>query len=196
MRNAAADGIGTGWARGWANLPGRVFVSYTPIAFTPWFLAITVEEHQVFAISNALRRTNTTIAALTVVILSLSTLLLLRLLLKPLGSVEKSIGSIASGHADLTQRIRIVSRTEIGSVVQGFNKFTEVHAAGLHDKGRAFRRKKRDKGGAAHRPVCHIAVLYSSFCPGHEIADADRALCRARLFLLLPVSRKAAGAFL
>jgi len=44
--------------------------------------------------------------------------------LKPLLVVKQSISMIASGQADLTQRIKITTKDEIGAVVDGFNTFS------------------------------------------------------------------------
>jgi len=125
IKNAVNGGIGTGWGKNWANIKGNTFVAYTPIAYTPWILVFSVSESQVYKTGNALRNTNAVISLLTIIILAIFTLLVSGVMLKPLGVVEKSINEIASGHADLTQRIQIDSKTEIGSVVDGFNKFSE-----------------------------------------------------------------------
>ncbi len=125
MKKAVNGGIGTGWGKNWANIKGNTFVAYTPIAYTPWILVFSVSESQVYKTGNALRNTNAVISLLTIIILAIFTLLVSGVMLKPLGVVEKSINEIASGHADLTQRIQIDSKTEIGSVVDGFNKFSE-----------------------------------------------------------------------
>ena len=125
MKKAVNGGIGTGWTKNWGNLKGNIFVTYTPIAYTPWILAFSIAESQVYETGNTLRDTNVIISLLTIIILALCTLLVSGFMLKPLGIVEKSINGIASGHADLTQRIQIKSKTEIGSVVEGFNKFAE-----------------------------------------------------------------------
>lgn len=45
---------------------------------------------------------------------------------KPLNSLDKSIDKIANGDADLTQRIEVKSKDEVGSVVIGFNTFVEM----------------------------------------------------------------------
>ena len=45
--------------------------------------------------------------------------------LKPLKALEAAITEIASGNADLTKRIEITTKDEIGNVVKGFNAFTE-----------------------------------------------------------------------
>ena len=125
IKKAVNGGIGTGWGKNWANIKGNTFVAYTPIAYTPWILVFSVLESQVYKTGNALRNTNAVISLLTIIILAIFTLLVSGVMLKPLGVVEKSINEIASGHADLTQRIQIDSKTEIGSVVDGFNKFSE-----------------------------------------------------------------------
>ena len=125
MKKAANGGIGTGWAKDWGKIKGNTFVAYTPIAYTPWILVFSVSEAQVYKTGNMLRNTNAVISLLTIIILAIFTLLVSGVMLKPLGIVEKSINEIASGRADLTQRIQIESKTEIGSVVDGFNKFSE-----------------------------------------------------------------------
>ena len=125
VQKAVNGGIGTGWVRGWGNIKGNVFVTYTPIAYTQWVLAFTIEESQVYATGNTLQNATALISLLTVLLLALSTLVIAGCMLRPLSVVEKSINGIASGHADLTRRIEIESRTEIGSVVEGFNRFSE-----------------------------------------------------------------------
>lgn len=50
-------------------------------------------------------------------------------IVKPITVVDKNINTIANGNADLTNRIAINSNDEIGSMVKGFNKFTDkLHA--------------------------------------------------------------------
>ena len=45
--------------------------------------------------------------------------------MKPLATVKEAIKDIAEGNADLTKRISISSKDEIGEVVNGFNQFEE-----------------------------------------------------------------------
>ena len=42
---------------------------------------------------------------------------------KPIKNIDEAINGIASGNADLTNRIAVMSHDEIGSMVAGFNKF-------------------------------------------------------------------------
>ena len=46
-------------------------------------------------------------------------------IIKPIRTVDEAVNGIASGNADLTQRIKISSNDEIGSMVGGFNKFVQ-----------------------------------------------------------------------
>lgn len=50
---------------------------------------------------------------------------MIHFLVKPLKTVRESINTIASGNADLTQRIPEATNDEIGDVVKGFNAFVE-----------------------------------------------------------------------
>ncbi len=52
-------------------------------------------------------------------------ILIARPITKPIQVVDKTINGIASGQADLRKRIQFDSDDEIGSLVQGFNKFSE-----------------------------------------------------------------------
>ena len=65
------------------------------------------------------------IFAVAVVLASLICAFFITKSLKPLKVVDDSVHKISEGNADLTQRIKLQSDDEIGSVVKGFNKFTE-----------------------------------------------------------------------
>ena len=43
----------------------------------------------------------------------------------PIVTVDKAVNEIAKGNADLTNRLTVQSKDEVGSLVQGFNKFVE-----------------------------------------------------------------------
>jgi len=102
----------------------RVCVFYAPIAGTPWSCGLEIPASQMFETSSKLIR----YLVLTAVIITCLILLIAGFIifstLKPLQKVEKAINGIATGNADLTQRITIDSNNEIGSVVNGFNRFT------------------------------------------------------------------------
>ena len=63
------------------------------------------------------------ILALTVISATVACVILLSRSLRPLKNVDGSIHEIATGNADLTKRIDVKTKDEIGSVVNGFNIF-------------------------------------------------------------------------
>ena len=65
------------------------------------------------------------ILAISVAVSVILCLVMLSFSLKPLKKVENSIHEIATGSADLTKRIDVETKDEIGSVVEGFNTFAE-----------------------------------------------------------------------
>ncbi len=65
------------------------------------------------------------LAVITIVAAALIAFALAHSIVKPVSVVDKTINGIASGEADLRKRIDIHSNDEIGSLVNGFNLFTE-----------------------------------------------------------------------
>ena len=59
------------------------------------------------------------------IVVTLTLLLALTRFLKPLLALTKSITELASDSADLTRKIDVNNKDEIGDVVRGFNQFTE-----------------------------------------------------------------------
>ena len=111
----------------WINgLSGKKdLISYAPLNGTPWSVAFSVTDVQVNTIANSVRDIMVVSGILILVILLILVNVVMYRTLKPLSVVEKTIKGIASGNADLTQRIKVQSDNDIGAVVQGFNTFTE-----------------------------------------------------------------------
>jgi methyl-accepting chemotaxis protein len=122
-KEMAAGKADTAWVK---DLQGnRVCVVYAPVAGTTWSFAFAVSQNQVHRSAGELTRTMIfTAAAILAVLLVISGIIIYREL-KPLQVVEKTVTDIASGSADLTRRIEVKSKNEIGAVVSGFNKFSE-----------------------------------------------------------------------
>ena len=124
-RTIVEGGNGYGWTDLIDGTVGKNFVTYTPIANTPWFFALAIKDSQVYQTGNALRSLMLIAGMGICAVLFIMCILVTGGFLKPLIIVVKSINGIASGSADLTSRISIHSNNEIGAVVRGFNKFTE-----------------------------------------------------------------------
>ncbi len=100
------------------------FLSFITINNGSWHLGIIQNRWEALAVLNKIIFWMIIITLVSIVLGSLSGLLLSRSL-RPLRNVSKSINEIASGKADLTQRIKLRSEYEIAEVVDGFNTFTE-----------------------------------------------------------------------
>ena len=111
------------WVKG---LNGKQeYITYHPIDGTTWGLAMSVPQVEFTRLVDKIRFTLIGFADSVIIIVLLIVIPVLVHQIKPLKTVEKTITGIASGNADLTQRININSTNEVGRVVQGFNNFTE-----------------------------------------------------------------------
>ncbi len=113
---------GEGWKKSNQHA-GQDLIVYGPVEGTPWSLALSIPENQIYDLVNKIRSLLLGFAVFTVLALILVSGFLLLRSLKPLQIVEGAISGIASGDADLTKRIEINSNNEIGYVVKGFNAF-------------------------------------------------------------------------
>ena len=100
-------------------------VFYTPIYRTDWSLAVSVPDGSVkaSAYKSGLRIIFCT--SVIALLLLIFTSVYMNILIHPLIKLKNSIIEIASGDADLTKRIDVHTKNEIGDVVRGFNSFTE-----------------------------------------------------------------------
>lgn len=107
------------------NIHMHLLASYKRAENTDWtVLAVAPYDHYF----HALKTMKTGVLVVTILVILLSTIvtvMFIGLLIKPLKEVKTSITKIASGNADLTQRIPETSNDEIGDVVKGFNGFVE-----------------------------------------------------------------------
>ena len=122
-KKIAAGESGSAWI---TNQDGKKeFIVYRGIQGTPWGFAITVPKNQIYGVINKIG--NQIIAFGLIVVLASIFVggFILVAAIKPLAVVKESIQGIATGNADLTKRIAVNSKNEIGQVVQGFNLFAQ-----------------------------------------------------------------------
>lgn len=98
---------------------------YMPINGTPWSMALCVPSEQVFETASNLQYVMVIFTIVIVFVLVAMASFSIYQTLKPLKVLDKMINNIASGNADLTQRLKVLTNNEIGSVTKGFNKFVE-----------------------------------------------------------------------
>ncbi len=107
------------------NIHAHLLASYKKIPNTTWTVFAVAPFDMYFNSLRSLRTTVFFIIIFTIVVAGGIVFFLIGLLIKPLKTVKNSIETIASGNADLTQRIPEATNDEIGDVVNGFNAFVE-----------------------------------------------------------------------
>ena len=105
------------------NLHAKLIASYKKVPGTTWTVFAVAPYKYFFSALTGMQNSIVIVIILTVIISDILVVFLLGLLFKPLKVVKKSVETIASGNADLTQRIPEASNDEIGDVVKGFNSF-------------------------------------------------------------------------
>ena len=121
-RSMVAGESGTGWVYAPS---GDELMVYSPVNGTPWSMAICVPSAQVYETSRSLAFIMFAFALGIALVLILTSGISVYRMLKPLRILDKNLNGIASGNADLTQRIKVHSNDDIGSVSGGFNTFVE-----------------------------------------------------------------------
>ncbi|MBP5519740.1 MAG: HAMP domain-containing protein [Treponema sp.] len=103
----------------------RMIVSFKKIPQTEWSLFAVAPYDFYFGSLKEMRSWIFFIIIGTIILSILVSAFFVKLMVKPLIVVKKSINEIASGNADLTKRIPVSTHDEIGDVVRGFNLFVE-----------------------------------------------------------------------
>ena len=104
----------------------HMIVSYKGIPNTEWSIFAVAPYDFYFGSLKKMRLWIIFIMIATVILSIVISAAFVRMIVKPLETVKTSIETIASGNADLTQRIPAASNDEIGAVVKGFNTFVEM----------------------------------------------------------------------
>ncbi len=125
LAGSEKDGIitvpGGNYATYFAEKITNTKTGYQIVAFCP--------RETVFAAFYQTLKTTIIICMILGIIIALGTALVTQKVIRPLRTIQNSISEnasqIADGRADLTKRIKIKSRNEIGDVAESFNVFTE-----------------------------------------------------------------------
>ena len=107
------------------NIHAHLIASYKKVPGTTWTVFAVAPYDIYFSSINRMKVSLTWVCIITLVIATVIIIILVQLLIKPLKTVKTSIETIASGNADLSQRIPNATNDEIGDVVKGFNTFVE-----------------------------------------------------------------------
>ena len=99
-------------------------IGLTKIPSENWYVGAVVDESIAFSAVSKLRNSSMIYAAVALVISIVCLTLLIRVLMRPIGSLRDAIKDVASGHGDLTQRLDTDTDPEFSELAEGFNTFT------------------------------------------------------------------------
>lgn len=105
------------------NIHAHLIAFYKKVPDTTWTVFAVAPYDIYFGALRTLRNSVFVVMLATMAVAIGIISFLIRLLVKPLKTVRESVTTIASGNADLTQRIPEATNDEIGDVVNGFNAF-------------------------------------------------------------------------
>jgi methyl-accepting chemotaxis protein len=101
-------------------------VGFSRIQGTGWTLALTVSSHELMQPARKLRSLLMVIGLVSILVLGVGIFgLIQKFVVSPLGAIRKELKDIAQGEGDLTQRMEILSKDEIGDLSLWFNAFIE-----------------------------------------------------------------------
>ena len=109
---------------GWVYAPtGAELMVYKPVSGTPWSMAMCLPASQVFETASRLTFIMFLFAlGIAIILVGTASISVFRML-RPLRLLDKNLNGIASGNADLSQRIKVHTNDDIGSVTNAFNTF-------------------------------------------------------------------------
>jgi len=103
----------------------HLIAAYQPVPDTTWSVFAVAPYDMYYSKISHMRYTIIGAMIISIIICIILCGIFVKIVFRPLGTVKTSIESIATGNADLTQRIPVSSNDEIGDVVVGFNQFIE-----------------------------------------------------------------------
>ena len=122
-KRSASGEIGEGYYKEPSGT--KIFASFAPVPNTPWSVILTIPTKQIDENGTRMQIVISIIVCIIAFLILIVTVFLLEIAVRPLKSVEQSIDQIASGDANLTQKLEVKSNNEIGSLGDGFNRFME-----------------------------------------------------------------------
>ena len=103
----------------------KMAVAYQPITGSAWSVVCVAPYTDFYSGISELLRAMVAIGLVALLLAFVIGIGVVNLSIKPLQHVSGAIEKVATGNADLTQRLEGRTKDEIGKVVQNFNKFTE-----------------------------------------------------------------------
>ncbi len=98
---------------------------YAPVPLKGWSIAVTQDEAEFLTAAHSIRNSILTITLIAVASVCAVVMLFSRSITVPLNRAVGGLKDIAQGEGDLTMRLQVTSKDEIGELAQWFNTFIE-----------------------------------------------------------------------
>jgi len=109
----------------------NVISSYKPLQIedVKWGIVSKIDEEEAFGAVSLLKTNLFLISFFVFVLIGFFTLLLSKVIIKPIAAIVHRIEDIANGEGDLTKRLTVTSKDELGDLADWFNKFlVKIHS--------------------------------------------------------------------
>lgn len=162
------------------------FVVYEPVRIgdgkRPWSFGRAVDLSRLFAPVHAAVAFLAVIGTVALIALLIALYLLVSAALRPLGYLEKALSAIGSGEADLSRRIAVHSRDELGRMADSFNDFS-AHLGGIVLTAREVAEKLGSDGTeldeAMKRTETALTNVRSALSDARKTSDEENAGAKA-----------------
>ena len=98
---------------------------FAPVGINGWSIAATQDQNEFLVASHKIRNANILITLVAGMIVAVAVLLAARGIVRPINAAVASLKDIAQGEGDLTMRLEVSSRDEVGELAKWFNTFIE-----------------------------------------------------------------------
>ena len=98
---------------------------FAPVGVNGWSIAVTQNRQEFLVASNAIRSAIVLVGLFAVVATTVLVLVSARTITRPINAAVAGLKDIAQGEGDLTLRLRVDSRDEVGDLARWFNTFIE-----------------------------------------------------------------------
>lgn len=98
---------------------------YAPLSETEWFIGATQNADEFLSSSKAIRNLIGLITIVAVIVTAVLVSFAAIAIVKPLNSAVEGLKDIAEGEGDLTMRLQVTSKDEVGDMAHWFNTFIE-----------------------------------------------------------------------
>ncbi len=98
---------------------------FAPVGFNGWSIAATQNQDEFLAASVSIRNSNIIVAVLASILTGLVVMFAARTIVRPINAAVAGLKDIAQGEGDLTMRLKVASKDEVGELANWFNVFIE-----------------------------------------------------------------------